>query len=595
MIGDTYFHLRTQLNARLQAIGGALSDLGADAESQAIIENLTASLKEPFVFVVVGEVNVGKSTFLNALFGQDFSRTGVMPTTDKILFFKHGPQHTVAPITPTLDEVQVPAEFLRDFHIVDTPGTNSIENEHQEITERFVPISDLVIFVFSAMNPWGASAWQFLDKVHKHWMRNVIFVLQQCDLRTPEEMNVIIDYMSQLVRQRYGRDFPIFPVSAKKAYLARSSGIDRETLMRQSGFDVLEGYISQLVAQNSSRLNKLLGSIRIARQLLNALNDRIASRAAQARRAVEIVRELHSERELQVDRTLKKILPALDATGRDYQESCLRVATVAEDVLATRQAFARNEEYADEGGAEQRISTLGDEPIVVPDNKAQSLDHRLFQELQHRSGDRWRQVGVILEEDSLQYERFLHVQGRGSLFPPDDKPPANSDPEIRRLFSAHIDSTVRRFVLSLKLDEAIEPGLVAARRRARWVPWLCAPAFTGTALAGYLEGLLGAGIALAGGLLLVGAAFLITQAALDRARGTLIDRLEDSSQALREMLTTQVRNDVEALFARYLEILEPASEVATEHEQQMLSQAVRLNGMIQELDLLEREISAARS
>lgn len=595
MIGDTYFHLRTQLNARLQAIGGVLSDLGADAESQAIIENLTASLKEPFVFVVVGEVNVGKSTFLNALFGQDFSRTGVMPTTDKILFFKHGPQHTVAPITPTLDEVQVPAEFLRDFHIVDTPGTNSIENEHQEITERFVPISDLVIFVFSAMNPWGASAWQFLDKVHKHWMRNVIFVLQQCDLRTPEEMNVIIDYMSQLVRQRYGRDFPIFPVSAKKAYLARSSGIDRETLMRQSGFDVLEGYISQLVAQNSSRLNKLLGSIRIARQLLNSLNDRIAKRAAQARRAVEIVRELHSERELQVDRTLKKILPALDATGRDYQESCLRVATVAEDVLATRQAFARNEEYADAGGAEQRISTLGDEPIVVPDNKAQSLDHRLFQELQHRSGDRWRQVGVILEEDSLQYDRFLHVQGRGSLFPPDDKPPANSDPEIRRLFSAHIDSTVRRFVLSLKLDEAIEPGLVAARRRARWVPWLCAPAFIGTAVAAYLEGMLGAGIALAGGLLLVGAAFLITQAALDRARGTLIDRLEDSAQALREMLTTQVRSDVEALFAHYLEILEPASEVATEHEQQMLSQAGRLNGLLQELDQLEREISTARS
>lgn len=596
MIGDIYFHLRSQLNTRLQALGGVLRELGSDAESQAIVENLTASLKEPFVFVVVGEVNVGKSTFLNALFGQDFSRTGVMPTTDKILFFKHGPQHVVAPITPTLDEVQVPADFLRDFHIVDTPGTNSIENEHQEITERFVPISDLVIFVFSAMNPWGASAWQFLDKVHKHWMRNVIFVLQQCDLRTPEEMNVIIDYMSQLVRQRYGRDFPIFPVSAKKAYLARSSGIDRDTLMHQSGFDVLEAYVSQLVAQNTSRLNKLLGSIRIARQLLNSLNDRIASRAAQARRAVEIVRELHSERELQVDRTLKKILPALDATGRDYQESCLRVATLAEDILATRQAFSRNaEEESDENGAEQRISTLGEKPMVVPDNKAQSLEHRLFQELQNRSGDRWRQVGIILEEDSLQYDRFLHVQGRGSLFPPDDEAPANSDAEIRRLFSAHVDSTVRRFVLSLKLDEAIEPGLIAARRRARWVPWLCAPAAIGTAAAGYQEGILGAGIALAAGMLLVGAAFLITQAALDKARSTLIDRLEDSAQALRDMLAKQVRTDVETLFGRFLEILEPASEVAAEQEQQMLSQIGRLKGMLQEFDQLEREIGEARS
>jgi GTPase SAR1 family protein len=580
MIGDTYFHLRTQLDARLQALGGALRELGADAESQAIVENLTASLKEPFVFVVVGEVNVGKSTFLNALFGQDFSRTGVMPTTDKILFFKHGPQHLVAPITATLDEVQVPAEFLRDFHIVDTPGTNSIENEHQEITERFVPISDLVIFVFSAMNPWGASAWQFLDKVHKHWMRNVVFVIQQCDLRSPEEMSVIIDYMSQLVRQRYGRDFPIFPVSAKKAYLARSSGIDRETLMKQSGFHELEGYISRLVAQNAARLNKLVHSIRIARQLLNNINERIGSHARGAQRAASLVQELQTERELQVDRTLKKVLPALDATERDYQESCLRVAGLAEDALATKQAFGNK--------------SAEDDKEPTGGNKAQSLDHRLFQDLQQRTGDRWRQVGIILEEDYLQYDRFLHAQGRGSLFPPDDKLPTEGDPEIRRLFSAHIDSTIRRFVLGLKLDEAIEPGLIAARRRARWVPWLALPAALSIAAAWYFEGPLGAAIALAAGLLLVGAAILITQAALNSARRTLVDRLEESSHALRDMLTEQVRIDVEALFARFLEILNPAQEVAAEHEQQMLSQTGRLNGLIQEFDTLEREIMATK-
>ena len=118
-----------------------------------------------------------------------------MPTTDKILFFKHGPQLHRVPITRTLEEVYLPVDFLRDFHIVDTPGTNSIENEHQEITERFVPMADLVLFVFSAMNPWGASAWQFLEKVHRQWMRHVVFVLQQCDLRTDDEIPAILDYM----------------------------------------------------------------------------------------------------------------------------------------------------------------------------------------------------------------------------------------------------------------------------------------------------------------------------------------------------------------------------------------------------------------
>lgn len=580
MIGDSYFQLRSKLDACLQKLGAVLRELGADADSQAISDNLAASLKEPFVFVVVGEVNVGKSTFLNALFGQDFSRTGIMPTTDKILFFKHGPKHLVSPLTPTLDEVQVPAEFLRDFHIVDTPGTNSIENEHQEITERFVPISDLVIFVFSAMNPWGASAWQFLDKVHKHWMRNVIFVIQQCDLRTPEEMSVIIDYMGQLVRQRYGRDFPIFPVSAKKAYLARSSGIDREALMEQSGFHGLETHISRLVGQSAARMNKLVNSIRLARQLLGQLDDRLSATAQHARRAAALVQDLQTERELQVDRTLKKILPALDATGRDYQESCQRVASLAEDALTTKHAFEKTD--------------IEDVPLSNYGNKAQSLDHRLFQDLQQRTGDRWRQVGIILEEDCLQYERFLHIQGRGSLFHSDDRLPTEGDPEIRRLFSAHIDSTIRRFVLSLKLDEAIEPGLNAARRRARWVPWLSLPAMLGIAAAWYFEGPLGAAIALGGGLLLVGAAFLITHAALNSARRSLIDRLEQSAEALRDMLTQQVQLDVETLFGRFQKMLSPAHELATQRQSEMHSQTERLRVLIGEFENLEHEITQTR-
>ena len=126
MIGDEYFELRSRLGAHLVALRELVHDLTGEAEACAILDNLISGLRDPFVFVVVGEVNVGKSTFLNALFGQEFSRTGVVPTTDKIVFFKYGPVQTTTSLTPTLDEVQVPAEFLRDFHIVDTPGTNSI-------------------------------------------------------------------------------------------------------------------------------------------------------------------------------------------------------------------------------------------------------------------------------------------------------------------------------------------------------------------------------------------------------------------------------------------------------------------------------------
>lgn len=581
MIGDDYFELRSRIGTDLLALATIVRESGGDPESAAILENLIASLKEPFVFVVVGEVNVGKSTFLNALFGQDFSSTGVVPTTGKILFFRHGEEHAIVPITPTLDEVHAPVDFLRDFHIVDTPGTNSVENEHQLITERFVPIADLVIFVFSAMNPWGASAWEFLQKVHREWMRHVIFVLQQCDLRSPEEIQVITDYMGQLTRQRFGRDFPLFPVSAKKAFLARGAGIERERLLQESGYTALESHISSIVRHNSARLHKLASTMTLARQILERMRERYIAAMQQARRKAAVLQELQTERELQVDRTLKKILPALDATERDYHESVLRVAGLASDALATRKAFQRKD--ADE--------TAPDSPEAA---RPQSLDHRLFQELQHRTGDRWRQVGLVLEEDVHQFERYLYAQGRGILFPTDVSLPAHDygedESELRRRFGTHIDSSLRRFVISLQLDEGIEPGLENARVTARWFTRLIAPVILAPAITAWLDGPIGAAIAFGAGLLLLAVVYLLTQVRLSQSRNAILDKLEESSVTLRALLHKQVTDDVTASFTRFLDTLTPAQADAARVEQEQATQVERLRLLGDSFTALEHQI-----
>jgi GTPase Era involved in 16S rRNA processing len=578
MIGDDYFELRSRIGTDLLALAAAQRESGGNAEAAAIIDNLIASLKEPFVFVVVGEVNVGKSTFLNALFGQDFSRTGVMPTTGKILFFRHGEEHSVVPVTPTLDEVYAPVDFLRDFHIVDTPGTNSVENEHQMITERFVPIADLVIFVFSAMNPWGASAWQFLEKVHREWMRHVLFVLQQSDLRSPEEIQVITDYMGQLTRQRFGRDFPLFAVSAKKAFVARGAGIERERLLQESGFHALEAHISSIVRHNSARLNKLASTMRLARQILDDMRERFVHGMHNAKRKTAVLQELQTERELQVDRTLKKILPALDATERDYHESVMRVAGLASDALATRKAFQRKD-FDDESETAAR---------------PQSLDHRLFQELQHRTGDRWRQVSLVLEEDVHQFERFLYAQGRGVLFPADVVLPSHDygeeESELRRRFGTHVDSSLRRFVIGLELDEDIEPGLENARVTARWLRRLVFPVVITTVLCGWFDDMVSAAISLGAGLLLLAVVYLLTQVRLSNARNAILDKLEESSIKLREMLSKQVTEDVTSNFTKFLDTLNPAQANAAQVEREQSAQVERLRQLADSFSVLDQQI-----
>jgi predicted GTPase len=579
MIGDDYFELRSRIGTDLLALTAALRDAGGDAKSAAIIDDLISSLKEPIVFIVVGEVNVGKSAFLNALFGQDFSQTGVMPTTDKIFFFRHGEEHRVEPVTPTLDEVYAPVDFLRDFHILDMPGTNSVENEHQQITERFVPIADLVIFVFSAVNPWGASAWQFLEKVHREWMRHVIFVLQQSDLRSPEEIQVIADYMGQLTRQRFGRDFPLFPVSAQKAILANKAGIERERLHLDSGFYTLEAHISSLVRHNAARLNKLASTMQIARQILDTTRERVLADKQSAQKKAAVLQGMQTERELQVDRTMKKILPALDATERDYHESVLRVAGLAGDALATRKAFQRKPAPDDDSIEEQR---------------PQSLDHRLFQELQHRTSNRWRQVGLVLEEDVHQFERFLYTQGRGVIFPADVSIPVHNyddkESDLRRRFGMHVDSSLRRFVIGLKLDEDIEPGLDNARRSARWLKPLIFPVVVVAALCGWLDGIQGCTIAAGAGVLLLAVIYLLTQIRLSTARNAILDKLEKSSATLRAMLSKKVTDDITTLFTKFLETLNPAQADAAHVERELCEHVERLRQLADSFDILDKQI-----
>src|SRR5690349_16717929 len=51
---------------------------------------LLLEMDELFLLVVVGEYNTGKSTFINALLGDDVFEVGDLPTTRAISILRHG-------------------------------------------------------------------------------------------------------------------------------------------------------------------------------------------------------------------------------------------------------------------------------------------------------------------------------------------------------------------------------------------------------------------------------------------------------------------------------------------------------------------------
>src|SRR5438874_421576 len=165
MIADNYLQLRTELETALGKLLRLATEMGRDPATLDTLHALITDVREPLLFVVVGEVKAGKSSLLNALFGQEFAKVDVRPATDRVYIFRYGAEEKSVAVSPRLTERYLPISFLRDFNVVDTPGTNTMVAEHQTITESFIPRADLVLFVFSVVNPWSQSAWDLLNLV----------------------------------------------------------------------------------------------------------------------------------------------------------------------------------------------------------------------------------------------------------------------------------------------------------------------------------------------------------------------------------------------------------------------------------------------
>ena len=197
-----------------------------------LLDRALLQIDELFLLVIVGEFNSGKSAFINALLGERLLPEGVTPTTAQIHVLKYGPETSRAQQGDTLI-VSAPVEWMQDVNLVDTPGTNAVIQQHQEITEDFVPRADLVLFVTSADRPFTESERAFLARI-REWGKKIIFVLNKVDLfSNDEELAQVLRFMDENSRQLLGIEPRIFPISAGRS--AREAGDRCRTACRSTG------------------------------------------------------------------------------------------------------------------------------------------------------------------------------------------------------------------------------------------------------------------------------------------------------------------------------------------------------------------------
>ena len=335
MIADQYLQLRSELEALL----GELLKLGSEMRRPAsvldTVHALLTDIREPLLFVVMGEVKSGKSSLLNALFGREFAKADVLPATDRVYIFRYGEPEKSVDVSPQLTERYLPIPFLRDFNVVDTPGTNTMVEGHQAITENFVPRADVVLFVFSVVNPWTQSAWNLLEQLQEKWLKNVVFVLQQTDLRERTEIEIIRRHLQDTAIQRLGFVPPIFAVSARKALAAQSKNGKDEELWQESDFESLEEQINLIVSESSARILKLRSTLKTGGVILDEFLEHLREAVDLITRDEARLSRLDLVLDTRKEQTLRQIAGFLEGV----EQACRRAVIEGTQLLEQKLSF----------------------------------------------------------------------------------------------------------------------------------------------------------------------------------------------------------------------------------------------------------------
>jgi len=399
----------------------ALAQAEGPRADQERLASLVNEMDELFLLVVVGEYNSGKSTFINALLGDEVFAMGDLPTTRAISILRYGEAGPPETISEHLLLYHYPLEVLRDLDIVDTPGTNSIERMEEEITREFVPRADLILFVTSVLQPLTASELDFLTHI-REWGKKVVFVVNGIDRRnSDEQLDRVREYLTREVTARLGDSTPaLYFISALQALRAKTgerpvkSG---ESTARSTGqaqvsdprneYAALERYVLETLRETERVRLKLLTPLGVLRHLLKGNVSAMASRLLVVDEDANVLRSIREQllaysAEMRSDSErylieMRNVLYELERRGRSWFERTIRIGN----------AFLLRNKDAVENRF--RAEVVQDTPQAI-----EAVVHRMVDWTVQRNLKLWRSVFAELDAHTAR------LRESGALAPSGD-------------------------------------------------------------------------------------------------------------------------------------------------------------------------------
>ena len=327
-VGASYDDRQAPLTGILEDIRSRfcwlLEDPGLRSQFEEVLRDLRADF---FTVVVVGEFKRGKSTLVNALLGTALLPVGTTPTTAAIHVLRWGKPSIVVHGTDGSSrslpweeqalerfvadaefdhstiayvDIKLPSPLLRHrVVLVDTPGVADLNRQRADITYRFIPRADAVIFLLDATAPVRRTEQVFLEEeILKSGIDRILFVANFKDQVDPEDLPGLEGAIRNRLTAVLGREVNhLYLVSARQALLGRLA--NDSVLVRESGIMALEAGLGELLedgvqssiklARHAFRLRALLTGMKLSVQhrieLKNASIDELEAKLAELHKA----------------------------------------------------------------------------------------------------------------------------------------------------------------------------------------------------------------------------------------------------------------------------------------------------------------------
>lgn len=250
---------------------------------------------------VIGEFSTGKSSFINALVGYELLAVNVIQgTTVAITIIEYSEDFSITltdfsgrsskKVYKSIDSlrqqlhiyttdaayaqkinyvtVTLPSDILKNgYRIIDTPGTNSLELWHEEITRRAIrELSDLSIILTDATQPMPVTLISFVENTLGDSVKSCAFVANKIDRIIEKERDSIIKFIGKKICQSFEIEEPIvLPFSA----VALTNSFAKETVNVDSGsFLLTTSSLEQLLSYTAKQRLRAQ-----ARKILHLVDD----------------------------------------------------------------------------------------------------------------------------------------------------------------------------------------------------------------------------------------------------------------------------------------------------------------------------------